>query len=334
MTERSQRQPMRTQHAKLGNCGAGPKGQGVELKPQGVELKGQGVELDHSGMDPNAPGAELRAEGVEPKGYRAELEHCGAGPTAQGAELIPEGARPSPPEAAHWQASPDGAWSKLIVRPGRGLARPGPGSLCRVRVSVPRGGRSPPWAAPAAAAGCGRWRSVRLGSAEGRWAALLDAALETMRGGERAWLRPSAARGALLRAGLLSAAGRAFRRSLRAAIAAAGPPPLAPELRRLKAELHAGLAEAQLRLGPANAANAAANAGKALELCPAHLGARYARGVASAAMMDLEAAREDLQAVLRARPGHAGASRELGRVRDKARQRDTQLATRLGKMFA
>ncbi|NWY34613.1 FKBPL protein, partial [Pheucticus melanocephalus] len=136
----------------------------------------------------------------------------------------------------------------------------------------------------------------------------------------------------LLAAGLVSAAGRAFRRSLRAAAAAAGPPPLSPAVSELKAELHAGLAEVQLRLG--HAAAAAANAGKALELRPAHLGARYARGVASAAMMDLELAREDLLAVLRARPGHAGASRELGRVRSKARQRDTQLATRLGKMFA
>ncbi|NXV67699.1 FKBPL protein, partial [Molothrus ater] len=118
----------------------------------------------------------------------------------------------------------------------------------------------------------------------------------------------------------------------RAAVAAAGPPPLPPAVGELKAELHAGLAEVQLRLG--QAAAAAGNAGKALELRPDHLGARYARGVARAAMMDLEAAREDLVAVLRARPGHAGASRELGRVRDKARQRDTQLATRLGKMFA
>ncbi|XP_041340898.1 FK506-binding protein-like, partial [Pyrgilauda ruficollis] len=136
----------------------------------------------------------------------------------------------------------------------------------------------------------------------------------------------------LLRLGLLRAAAAEFRRSLRAAVAAAGPPPLPPALGEVKAELHAGLALAQLRLG--HAAAAAANAGKALELRPAHLEARYARGVARAAMMDLEAAREDLQAVLRARPGHAGARRELGRVRGKARERDRRLATRLGKMFA
>ncbi|XP_064593566.1 FK506-binding protein-like [Zonotrichia leucophrys gambelii] len=277
------------------------------------------------------------------------------------------GACPAPPQAGHWLPSPDGAWSKLTVRRGRGLARPGPGSLCRVRLSVPPSGHSP-WAPPAAASGCGRWRNVRLGSADGQWSSLLDAVLETMTAGELAWLRPRGADSAalsvrlgrftapppfwaippsvrwrsvrsghahaaqLLNAGLVSAAGRAFRRSLRAAAAAAGPPPFPPAVSELKAELHAGMADVQLRLG--HPAAAAANAGRALELRPAHLSARYVRGVARAAMMDLEAAREDLLAVLRARPGHPGATKELARVRDKARQRDTQLATRLGKMFA
>ncbi|CAN8178909.1 unnamed protein product [Coccothraustes coccothraustes] len=304
-------------------------------------------------------GAELEGWEVEPDDdEEEELDDW------EGAELRPKWADPPALEAGHWLPSPDGAWSKLTVRPGRGLARPGPGSLCRVRLSV-RHGRG---ALPAAGSGRGGWRSVRLGSAEGRWARLLDAGLETMAAGELAWLRPRAAPGRalgvrlgrftpapafwavppslrrppgpaglarashLLRRGRAGAAAEAYRRALRAAIAAAGPPPLPAERAALKAELHAGLATAQLRLGIPAAA--AANAGKALELRPAHLGARYARGVARAAMLDLEAAREDLLAVLRARPGHAGAARELGRVRDKARERDTQLATRLGKMFA
>ncbi|NXB89069.1 FKBPL protein, partial [Vidua chalybeata] len=180
--------------------------------------------------------------------------------------------------------------------------RPGAAGGAAVAVRLGRFSPAPPfWAAPADA----RWGSVGAGLAR-------------------------AAR--LLAAGLPAAAGRAYARSLRAAVAAAGAPPLAPAAAALKAELHAGLAEAQLRLGLP--APAAANAGRALALSPAHLGARYARGVALAAMMDLEAAREDLLAVLRARPGHGGARRELGRVRGAARERDARLATRLGKMFA
>ncbi|KAM6993460.1 FK506-binding protein-like [Passerculus sandwichensis] len=339
------------------------KNQRAELKAKGAGLKSQEAELEPS----KDQRAELKAKGAGLKSQEAELEHCGVRSNTQWAELSPERPRPAPPQRGHWLPSPDGAWSKLTVRRGRGLARPGPGSLCRVRLSVPPSSRSP-WPAPPSASGCGRWRDVRLGSAEGRWAALLDAALETMAAGERAWLRPSPAERAvlavqlgpftppppfwaappslrwrsvrsgharaaeLLAEGNVGAAGRAFRRALRSAVAAAGPPPLPPDITELKAELHAGLAEAQLRLGLPAAA--AANAGRALRLRPAHLGARYARGVASAAMMDLEAAREDLQAVLRARPGHRGAAEELARVRDKARRRDTQLASRLGKMFA
>ncbi|NWR12137.1 FKBPL protein, partial [Paradoxornis webbianus] len=136
----------------------------------------------------------------------------------------------------------------------------------------------------------------------------------------------------LLSRGLLAAAGRAYSRSLRAAVAAAGPPPLAPDRAKVKAELHAGLAAVQLRLGLTAAA--AGNAGKALALSPAHLGARYTRGVARAAMRDLEAAMEDLGAVLRAQPGHPGALRELRRVRGAARDRDARLARRLGRLFA
>ncbi|NXR75467.1 FKBPL protein, partial [Pycnonotus jocosus] len=136
----------------------------------------------------------------------------------------------------------------------------------------------------------------------------------------------------LLSLGLLTAAGRAYSRSLRVAAVAAGCPPFPPDIAAVKAELHAGLALVQLRLGlPAAAAG---NAARALALCPAHLEARYRRGVARAAMSDLEAAREDLVAVLRVQPGHAGARRELRRVRGAARERDARLARRLGRLFA
>ncbi|NWV44367.1 FKBPL protein, partial [Grantiella picta] len=137
---------------------------------------------------------------------------------------------------------------------------------------------------------------------------------------------------ALLTAGMVSAARMVYSRSIRAAILAGGPPPYSPDITAVKAELHAGLASVQLRLGLPAAA--AANAGKALALHPAHLEARYRRGVAQAAMMDLEAAMADLMAVLRVQPGHAGARRELRRVRGAARERDARLARRLGRLFA
>ncbi|NXM96306.1 FKBPL protein, partial [Sylvia borin] len=185
------------------------------------------------------------------------------------------------------------------------------GELCLLRprgvtatltVHLRRFSPAPPfWATPPAL----RWRSVTSGHAHAA---------------------------ALLARGLLTAAGHAYSRSLRAAVAAAGSPPLAPDRAKVKAELHADLASVQLRLGlPAAAAG---NAGKALALCPAHLGARYTRGVARAAMRDLEAAMEDLGAVLRAQPGHAHALRELRRVRGAARDRDARLARRLGRLFA
>ncbi|NXR34284.1 FKBPL protein, partial [Zosterops hypoxanthus] len=161
---------------------------------------------------------------------------------------------------------------------------------------------SPPfWSAPLTV----RWRSVTSGHAHAA---------------------------ALLAGGLLTAAGRAFSRSLRAAVAAAGPPPLPPDRSKVKAELHAGLADVQLKLGRPDAA--AGNAGKALALWPAHLGARYTRGVARAAMRDLEAALEDLGAVLRDSPRHPGALRDIRRVRGELRDRDARLARRLGRLFA
>uniref|UniRef100_A0A8C3QN28 FKBPL protein n=1 Tax=Cyanoderma ruficeps TaxID=181631 RepID=A0A8C3QN28_9PASS len=407
------------------------------------------------------------------------------GPEGGGAEPEGWGAEPDDDEEdeaeveegpERWRPSPDGAWAKLIVRPGRGLERPGPGSWCRVRLTLNCSGHSPatgtssdpsasgsghsltsgpslsvpgqsltsdssvsgsshsltsdpsasssghgltsdpsvsicshgltsdpsasgsshsltpdpcvsisshgltsdpsasvsgrglPTPLPLPVPGRGLWLTVQLGTAEGRWSSLLDAGLETMTAGELSvlrphgvtsttltvrlarftpsppfWTSPSASRwrsvtsgrshaADLLSRGLLTAAGRAFSRSLRAAAAASGPPPLPPDRAKVKAELHAGLADVQLRLGlPAAAAG---NAGKALALWPAHLEARYARGVARAAMRDLEAAMEDLGAVLRARPGHPGALRELRRVRGAARDRDARLARRLGRLFA
>ncbi|NXX76582.1 FKBPL protein, partial [Urocolius indicus] len=152
---------------------------------------------------------------------------------------------------------------------------------------------------------------------EGRWR-------EATAAGERA--------AELLSRGFPRAAAVAFARALRWAVAAGGIPPLAPAPARHKAELHAGMALCQLRLGLPAAA--AANAAKALGLSPGHAEARYRRALAAAAMSDLEAAAADLRLVLRQQPGHAGARRELHRVRGAARERDARLARRLGRLFA
>ncbi|NXF56614.1 FKBPL protein, partial [Oceanites oceanicus] len=132
--------------------------------------------------------------------------------------------------------------------------------------------------------------------------------------------------------GATEAAARVYAQALRAAVAAGGVPPLPAGAGRRKAELHAGLALCQLRLGLP--APAAANAEKALTLQPAYLEARYRRALAAAAMRDLETAAADLRAVLREEPAHAGARRELRRVRGAARERDARLARRLGRLFA
>ncbi|XP_066842980.1 LOW QUALITY PROTEIN: FK506-binding protein-like [Anser cygnoides] len=137
---------------------------------------------------------------------------------------------------------------------------------------------------------------------------------------------------ALFGAGALLPAARAFSAALRAAAAAGGPPPLPPARAHPKADLHAGLALCQLRLGLPAAA--AANAGKALALRPGHVKARYRRALAAAAMRDLEAAAADLALVLRQEPGNAAAREELRRVRGEARERDARLARGLGRLFA
>ncbi|NXN99543.1 FKBPL protein, partial [Rhinopomastus cyanomelas] len=185
------------------------------------------------------------------------------------------------------------------------------------------------WLCPARAGPPGAFLGIRLGGFSqatplwmepwvGRWAA----AQERRRRAEQ-----------LLAEGAVGAAARSFSQALRVA-AAAMTPPMSPweAALMLKAELHAQLALCQLRLGLPAAA--AVNAGKALQLQPRHLEARYRRGVAAAATGDLEAAAEDLRAVLRAEPGHARAGQELRRVRGAARQRDAGLARRLGRLFA
>ncbi|XP_040512597.1 FK506-binding protein-like [Gallus gallus] len=154
-------------------------------------------------------------------------------------------------------------------------------------------------------------------------------------GSEDRWPRVLALKSratALYGAGALLPAARAFSAALRLAVAAGGPPPLPPCRADPKADLHAGLALCQLRMGLPAAA--AANAGKALALRPGHVKARYRRALAAAAMLDWEGAAQDLGEVLRVEPGNRAARRELGRVRAAIRERDAGMARGLGRLFA
>uniref|UniRef100_A0A8C2SMT2 Uncharacterized protein n=1 Tax=Coturnix japonica TaxID=93934 RepID=A0A8C2SMT2_COTJA len=261
---------------------------------------------------------------------------------------------PKIPPLACWWLSPDSSFSKLILQRGHGLGRPALGSRCHVLLEPPKSN------------GDGQWDPQILGTAEGRWSLALDSCLETMAAGERSLLLPSgsgsamtvtlgsftppppfwidtvdrwplvlALKGratALYGTGALIPATRAFSIALRHAIMAAGPPPLPPCKAGPKADLHAGLALCQLRLGLP--AEAAANAGKALALKPGHVKARYRRALAAAAMLDWDMAAEDLGEVLRVEPGNRAARREMGRVRAAIRERDAGMARGLGRLFA
>ncbi|XP_068524459.1 LOW QUALITY PROTEIN: FK506-binding protein-like, partial [Anas acuta] len=262
-----------------------------------------------------------------------------------------------PPAPSPWWLSPDSSFSKQILRPGRGLDRPAWGSRCRVLLEPPPGGDPMP--------GGGRWLTLRLGTAEGRWAVALDACLETMTRGERARLLPTGAESAVVvtlggftppqdfweAEGDRWAAVLARKARAKASTAPArsspppklSPPPSAPPPppggRRRCPRPSPPQSRPPRRAGPVPVeaglpAEAAANAGKALALRPGHVKARYRRALAKAAMRDLEGAAADLALVLRQEPGNAAARRELRRVRGEARERDARLARGLGRLFA
>uniref|UniRef100_A0A8C3SG25 FKBP prolyl isomerase like n=1 Tax=Chelydra serpentina TaxID=8475 RepID=A0A8C3SG25_CHESE len=298
----------------------------------------------------------LWGEGWEP-GLLGSLE--GGGAAGRGAEPEEDQREnlEAPDQLADAWVSPDGALAKRVLQPGAGLDKPTLGALCQVFLEAP----------PGASLGypADRWAPLELGEGDGAWDGLVDACLETMVPGERAELR--APGGAVLRlhlasfapapepwqldpaekwalalrhkergseryrAGEVGAASRRYARALQLAIAA-GPAPPAPEQARLRADLHANLAACQLRLG--QPAHAARNGTKALALRPQHTKARYRRGLARAAMNDLEGAAEDFRGVLAAEPGNTAACRELQRVRQRARERDACLARAMNKLFS
>ncbi|XP_074873776.1 FK506-binding protein-like [Carettochelys insculpta] len=298
---------------------------------------------------------------AEARGAANETPEANTAPWGLGLEEEQQPGSPGVPDERDpggplW-VSPDGAFTKRVLRAGVGLDKPVPGSLCRVYLAAPA---EAPLGYPA-----NRWATLELGEGDGALDGLVDACLESMAPGERAELR--AGDGVMLgvhlasfvpvpepwqlgvaekwalalqhkergseryRAGEVGVAARCYSRALRLVIAAS-PAPLDPEHARLRADLHANLAACQLRLG--QPAHAARNCTKALALQPGHTKARYRRGLARAATGDLEGAAEDLRQLLTAEPGNTAARRELQRVGQRARERDVRLARAMSKLFS
>ncbi|XP_037007355.2 FK506-binding protein-like isoform X2 [Artibeus jamaicensis] len=129
----------------------------------------------------------------------------------------------------------------------------------------------------------------------------------------------------LFRAGNPEGAARCYGRALRLLLTL--PPPGSPE----RTVLHANLAACQLLLGQPHLAAQSCN--RVLEREPEHLKALYRRGVAQAALGNLEKATADLKKVLVVDPKNRAAREELGKVIFQGKKQDAGLAQGLRKMF-
>ncbi|XP_052020349.1 FK506-binding protein-like [Apodemus sylvaticus] len=262
--------------------------------------------------------------------------------------------------AEHLQASdlwycPDGSFVKKIVVRGHGLDKPKLGSKCQVlALGFPFGSGMPEgWTE--LTIGIGQWR-------EKIWGELTEKCLESMRQGEEAkihlpgssaplaklrldsfttgrdsWELEDVEKEALakeehrrgtelFRAGNPQGAARCYGRALRLLLTL--PPPGPPE----RTILYANLAACQLLLGHPKLA--AQSCDRVLEREPGHLKALYRRGVAQAALGDLEKATADLKKVLAADPKNRAAKEELGKVVIQGKIQDAGLARGLRKMFS
>ncbi|XP_027976420.1 FK506-binding protein-like isoform X2 [Eumetopias jubatus] len=145
-------------------------------------------------------------------------------------------------------------------------------------------------------------------------------------GEKEALAREERARGTeLFRAGNPEGAARCYGRALRLLLTL--PPPGPPE----RTVLHANLAACQLLLGQPQLA--AQSCDRVLEREPDHLKALYRRGVAQAALGNLEKATADLRKVLAVDPKNRAAQEELGKVIIQGKKQDAGLAQGLRKMF-
>ncbi|KAM5262666.1 FK506-binding protein-like [Ctenodactylus gundi] len=249
---------------------------------------------------------------------------------------------------------PDGSFVKKIIIRGNGLDKPKLGSCCRVlAVGFPIGSElAEGWTE--LTVGVGPWRDQI-------WGELVEKCLESMCQGEEAEIqlpghsgspvrlildsftqgrdsweletsekealaREEHARGTeLFRAGNPEGAARCYGRALRLLLTL--PPPGPPE----QTVLHANLAACQLLLGQPQLA--AQSCDRVLAREPGHLKALYRRGVAQAALGNLEKATADLKKVLAVDPRNRAAQEELGKVVIQGKKQDARLAQGLSKMF-
>ncbi|XP_007527459.1 FK506-binding protein-like [Erinaceus europaeus] len=259
-----------------------------------------------------------------------------------------------PPPASDLWPCPDGSFVKKILVRGHGLDKPKLGSLCRVLASGLPIESGVTGDCTELTVGIGPWR-------DDTWGELIEKCLETMCQGEEAELqlpgpsRPPVrltlasftpgrdsweleasekealakeehARGTeLFRAGNPERAARCYGRALRLLLTL--PPPGSPE----RTVLRANLAACQLLLGLPHLA--AQNCDRVLEQEPEHLKALYRRGVAQAALGNLDKATADFKKVLALDPKNRAAQEELGKVIIQGKKQDARLAQGLRKMF-
>ncbi|XP_037376741.1 FK506-binding protein-like [Talpa occidentalis] len=312
-------------------------------------------------QQPQTPPTEILESRVSPDPASQILENPqGTGELAPGLEGDSDKFRESAsgmPESLQtsdlWHC-PDGSFVKKIIIRGQGLDKPKLGSVCRVLVFGLPFGPGVPEGSIELTVGLGSWR-------EETWGDLIEKCLESMCQGEEAELhlpghsgppvrltlasftqgrdsweleasekealaKEERARGTeLFRAGNPEGAARCYGRALRLLLTL--PPPGSPE----RTALHANLAACQLLLGlPLLAAQ---SCDRVLEREPDHLKALYRRGVAQAALGNLDKAIADLKKVLALDPQNRAAQEELGKVIIKAKKQDEGLAQGLRKMF-
>lgn len=261
---------------------------------------------------------------------------------------------PEPLQTSDLWNCPDGSFVKKIIIRGHGLDKPKLGSRCRVLAFGFPFGSGLPEGWTELTMGLGPWR-------EGSWGELIEKCLESMCQGEEAELqlpghsgpplrltlasftqgqdsweleasekealaRQERARGTeLFRAGNPEGAAQCYGRALRLLLTL--PPPGSSE----RTVLHANLAACQLLLGHPHLA--AQSCDRVLEREPGHLKALYRRGVAQAALGNLEKATADLKKVLAVDPKNRAAQEELGKVISQGKKQDAGLAQGLRKMF-
>ncbi|XP_012890434.1 PREDICTED: FK506-binding protein-like [Dipodomys ordii] len=259
-----------------------------------------------------------------------------------------------PLHASHLWYCPDGSFVKKIITRGHGLDKPKLGSHCRVLAFGFPFESGLPEGPSELTVGVGSWK-------EGTWRELIEKCLESMCQGEEVELQvpghsgppvkltldsftqgrdswelgtsekealamEERARGTeLFRAGNPEGAARCYGRALRLLLTL--PPPGPPE----RTALHANLAACQLLLGQPHLAVQSCD--RVLEREPGHLKALYRRGVAQAALGNLEKATADLKKVLAVDPQNRAAQEELGKVVILEKKRDAGLAQGLRKMF-